>query len=271
MRKTGLIIALLALSLAAWTPQQAAADPPWAKRGYKYRDEHKKFKEEYKKGGCEYEYESGASGYKMEKKCGSGPYTYEEEYKRGGCEYEYKSGPYGYKEERECKGRGWAKGGPPPWAPAHGRRRKFGRPGAYVVPFGIDLGRCNRELIGRVLGGAAGGVLGSTIGKGSGKTAATIGGAILGVIVGGAIGRSLDELDRACVGQVLEHAQSGQTVVWRNPDTGAQYQVRPTKTYQDRGGRYCREYYTTTTIGGKAQQVYGTACRQPDGSWQLVN
>jgi surface antigen len=23
-------------------------------------------------------------------------------------------------------------------------------------------------------------------------------------------------------------------------------------------------------IGGRAEQVYGTACRQPDGSWQLV-
>jgi surface antigen len=24
-------------------------------------------------------------------------------------------------------------------------------------------------------------------------------------------------------------------------------------------------------VGGKMQQGYGTACRQPDGSWRIVN
>ena len=24
-------------------------------------------------------------------------------------------------------------------------------------------------------------------------------------------------------------------------------------------------------IGGKTEQAYGTACRQPDGSWKVVN
>src|SRR5690348_5712432 len=28
---------------------------------------------------------------------------------------------------------------------------------------------------------------------------------------------------------------------------------------------YCREYTHTTTIEGRAQQVHGTACREPDG------
>ena len=40
-------------------------------------------------------------------------------------------------------------GGPPPWAPAHGYRRKRGGGyysgrAAYAVPFGIDRGTCNR-------------------------------------------------------------------------------------------------------------------------------
>lgn len=34
---------------------------------------------------------------------------------------------------------------------------------------------------------------------------------------------------------------------------------------------YCREYTTQTTIAGKRQQTYGTACRQPDGSWRIIN
>ncbi len=34
---------------------------------------------------------------------------------------------------------------------------------------------------------------------------------------------------------------------------------------------YCREYTKNVTVGGRVQQSYGTACQQPDGSWQVVN
>ena len=33
----------------------------------------------------------------------------------------------------------------------------------------------------------------------------------------------------------------------------------------------CRDYRTTATIEGRQQQLYGTACRQPDGSWQRAS
>ncbi|HEY4134679.1 MAG TPA: hypothetical protein VGO34_05640 [Alphaproteobacteria bacterium] len=33
---------------------------------------------------------------------------------------------------------------------------------------------------------------------------------------------------------------------------------------------YCREYQTTTTVGGQRTASYGTACQQPDGSWRIV-
>jgi hypothetical protein len=32
---------------------------------------------------------------------------------------------------------------------------------------------------------------------------------------------------------------------------------------------YCREFTQTVTIGNKTQQGWGTACLQPDGSWQI--
>jgi surface antigen len=47
--------------------------------------------------------------------------------------------------------------------------------------------------------------------------------------------------------------------------------VTPTQTFQTQDGRYCREYTADARIGGRVQQTYGTACRQPDGSWQIVN
>jgi len=33
----------------------------------------------------------------------------------------------------------------------------------------------------------------------------------------------------------------------------------------------CREFERTVEIGGKPQKAYGTACRQPDGSWRFTN
>jgi surface antigen len=41
------------------------------------------------------------------------------------------------------------------------------------------------------------------------------------------------------------------------------------KTYHD--GSICREFSTTAIIDGKSETVYGTACQQRDGSWQMQN
>lgn len=168
--------------------------------------------------------------------------------------------------------------GPPPWAPAHGWRAKhedYSRGYAvYPVPYGIDQGTCDRgllskELVGGVLGGAAGGVAGAQIGKGTGRTAATAGGVIIGVLVGAAIGRSMDKVDQYCVGRILEYAPDRSQVRWYG-DAGTGYAVTPLSTFE-RDGRYCREYQTTAQIGGRYERVYGTACRMPDGTWQIVS
>ena len=173
---------------------------------------------------------------------------------------------------------------PPPWAPAWGykapawgyKAKHMGKgknkhrvQQAYTPPYDIGLGRCNRDLIGGLLGGAAGGLIGSRFGKGDGKLAAVAGGALLGFLIGGGIGRSMDQADQSCLEQSLEHAEDGQRITWNNPDSGTRYQVVPTKTITMADGRYCREYTTTATVGGKAETVYGRACRQPDGAWQI--
>ena len=169
-------------------------------------------------------------------------------------------------------------GGPPPWAPAHGYRKKHGRHLVredYKVPYGIDRGTCRRSevrtIIGAAIGGAAGGFAGSHIGKGKGQLAATAGGAVLGVLIGGSMGRAMDEIDQACVGQALEYAPDGRRISWNAPDAETGYAVVPVKSYQNAAGTYCREYQTTAMVGGQPQQMYGTACRQPDGQWKLMN
>ena len=75
---------------------------------------------------------------------------------------------------------------------------------------------------------------------------------------------------RGCVGQALEHAEDGREVHWRAPN-GYDYEVVPRRTYTGGNGEYCREYTTTAVINGRADRVYGSACRNADGSWRLVS
>jgi len=126
------------------------------------------------------------------------------------------------------------------------------------------------QQAGTVIGAVVGGMLGNQIGHGDGRAAATILGAIAGGVVGNAIGRSMDDTDRLRTARVLETSPTGAPTQWRNPDTGHQYTVVPTRTYASAQGP-CREYTMDAVIGGRVEQVYGTACRQPDGSWRTQN
>lgn len=150
-------------------------------------------------------------------------------------------------------------------------RYGYRQPYAYAygsAPVYTSAG-ADRTLIGGLIGAALGGALGSNIGKGNGQLAATAATALLGFVVGGNVGRYMDQADQLQTAQVLETAPSNETVAWVNPDTQARYEVTPVRTYES-GGRYCREYTTQAAIGGRLQEVYGTACRQPDGSWEAL-
>lgn len=191
--------------------------------------------------------------------------------------------------DRGCN-EGEHSGGPPPWAPAHGYRRKhkhkhereeqYARAEQepqgnvqvrYSDEFDISKGTCNREEIGMVLGGVVGGVIGNRVGKNNDNEAVgTIAGAVVGILVGRTIGRKMDRADQQCTGQVLERAADGQTVQWRNSETGLAYNVTPTRTFRE-NDRYCREYITQARSGSTNEQLQGKACRNADGSWQLAN
>ena len=150
---------------------------------------------------------------------------------------------------------------------------------ASAQTYGADNRACDRtslsnvfststnNIVGSAVGGAAGGLLGSQFGKGSGNTVMTIAGVLGGALAGGTVGRSMEPVDHGCIDQALEHAPSGQTVAWQNPDNHSSYWVTPTQTYQH-AGRPCRRYTTTALIEGRRQQLHGTACRQPDGAWK---
>lgn len=126
------------------------------------------------------------------------------------------------------------------------------------------------EGTGMVIGGVLGGLLGSQVGDGRGQTAATIIGAMAGMAIGGSVGRSMDDVDRMKLGAAMETTRTGVMTQWQNPDTGYQYAVTPTQTTETSEGP-CREFTMNAQIGGQTEQVYGTACRQSDGSWRIEN
>jgi surface antigen len=65
----------------------------------------------------------------------------------------------------------------------------------------------------------------------------------------------------------LNDSRTGQSTTWVNPDTGYEYTVTPTRTFDQSGGP-CREFSLNATVGGQSdQELYGTACLQADGSW----
>ena len=129
-----------------------------------------------------------------------------------------------------------------------------------------------KTAIGAAGGAAAGGLIGAAAG---GSPAAIAGGVILGGLAGGAIGNVLDQRDHQLAAQAaqqaLERTPTGTAVPWTNPDNGHSGVVTPVRTYQVADGSYCREYRQSVTVGGQQQQSYGTACRQPDGSWRVAN
>jgi hypothetical protein len=64
-------------------------------------------------------------------------------------------------------------------------------------------------------------------------------------------------------------AQIGTPVTWR--DGNASGRVVAVNETRNSEGLTCREFQQEIRVGGKREDGYGTACLQPDGSWQIVN
>ena len=136
-----------------------------------------------------------------------------------------------------------------------------------------ENGMGQKQTIGTLGGAALGGLLGSQFGGGTGKLVATGLGVALGGLLGSEIGKSLDRADHLAANRAYGRAQAapiGETISWNNPESGHHGTYTPVREGTSTSGRYCREFQQTITVGGQTQQGYGTACRQPDGSWQIV-
>jgi len=148
----------------------------------------------------------------------------------------------------------------------------------FTVPVvALSLAACQgtgpKETFGTLGGAAAGGLIGSQIGSGSGKAAAILAGVLIGGLIGNQIGRHLDDQDRAYAARAAARSfdgPPGSTSSWRNPNSGNQGTVRPTTdTYSGPDGRPCRDFnHEITLADGRREVIRGTACQNPDGSWE---
>ena len=150
---------------------------------------------------------------------------------------------------------------------------------AAVASIGAALAACASDPgpkeIGSTLvvagaGAATGAAVGSTMGN---SAAGAVSGAAIGGMIGNRIGAAMDDEDKrrayAAQVQALESGPSGAPVAWRNPDSGRYGSVVPGQAYES-NGMNCRQFTHTIYIDGKPQTARGTACRNPDGSWQPV-
>ena len=145
---------------------------------------------------------------------------------------------------------------------------------AFLLGACANDGQGQKQTGGTLIGAGLGALAGSQIGSGSGQLAAVAIGALAGAFLGSEVGKSFDRADKAAMERstqrALETAPSGQTVAWRNPDSGNSGTITPEPAVQRASGEFCREYQQTITVAGRSEQAYGTACRQPDGSWKIV-
>ncbi len=132
-----------------------------------------------------------------------------------------------------------------------------------------------RQTVGAITGGALGGLLGAQFGgkRGNDRLITTGVGVFIGSLIGSEIGRSMDEVDRMKANEAINRAHTApisERITWNNPQKNHSGSVTPVRDGYSESGGYCREFHQTVSIGGKREEAYGVACRQPDGSWRIV-
>lgn len=147
-----------------------------------------------------------------------------------------------------------------------------------AVAASLTLGACaegENEGLSTLIGAGLGAFIGHEIGgHGDGAVIGTVIGTAVGASIGNEVGRKMDERDYLVMArarhEALDSSPSGVASDWTNPDTGNYGTFVPEPAYKE-SGEYCREYTQTITVGGETEKGYGTACRRPDGSWQIIS
>ena len=73
------------------------------------------------------------------------------------------------------------------------------------------------------------------------------------------------KLRLAAFAEALDRSISGESVAWRNSESGSRGTVTPLRTFQATDGRWCREYRQDLELSAGRQRITGIACRDASG------
>lgn len=94
-----------------------------------------------------------------------------------------------------------------------------------------------------------------------------------GGLVGGALGAALERTDRKIAFEAeykaLEYSKGGELVAWAGASGSVAGKVVAAQPYRV-GSQDCRQYSHEITLSGSASNARGTACRNTDGTWTLL-
>lgn len=128
---------------------------------------------------------------------------------------------------------------------------------------------------GVLLGALIGGLIGNAAGRDGNRDGATLAGVIIGGAVGARLTGDLDCADRSYAYRSyyngFNSGRPGSRYSWRNPANDHRGDVVVGNYYNDRAGFRCTTFTQTIYIQGRPQVATGRACRQPDGTWAVIN
>jgi Ni/Co efflux regulator RcnB/surface antigen len=154
-------------------------------------------------------------------------------------------------------------------------RQRYSRQYTYSDDIYYQECRNAPDPAGVIVGALIGGLLGNAAGSGGGRTGATVAGIIVGGAVGAALTSNLDCEDRSYAYKSyydgFNVGRPNAVYRWSNPRNDHRGEFRVIDYYNDPAGFRCSNYSQTVYIQGRPQEARGRACRQPDGTWAIVN
>ena len=137
----------------------------------------------------------------------------------------------------------------------------------------LGCANMTREESGNVIGALIGGALAYELGKDSSNKEIWVATGIIGGAIAGGHYAVLTEpsqrMNATNMHTTLESIPDNAQTKWINPNTNESGTMTVVRT-NNNNGTPCREFTQTIYVGGKAVQGYGTACRQADGSWKII-
>ena len=129
----------------------------------------------------------------------------------------------------------------------------------------LGLAGCAHET--QPVGGSVGAMAGS--GPSGGARGNLRVGATAGDEARTLVDQQMSEKDRTHMLQVLEFNRSGAASSWSNTASNKAFTITPQETYSGAQGT-CRDYSATVNAAGNLEQSQGTACRLPNGGWEIT-